>query len=101
MPVHYRDYRENELLDQYEESGLADEESAGEEDVTLEEVMERRRLAEREMGKRDRREGRHVLPGALDGELQQPAALSSCTTQCALFCSSHCLAQVQASMGQA
>ena len=88
MPVHCRDYRENELLDQYEESGLADEEAAGEEDVTLEEVMERRRLAEREMGKRDRREGRHVLPGALDGGLQQPANLSVCATQRALSCSS-------------
>ena len=101
MSVHCRDYRENELLDQYEESGLADEESAGEEDVTLEEVMERRRLAEREMGKRDRREGRHVLPGALDGGLQQPATLMLSATRCALSCSSPCLTQVQAKLGQA
>ena len=64
----YRDYRANDLLDAYEAEGI--DEAPELEDMTLEEREEARRRAEREMNKRDRRENRRGLPGALEGVKQ-------------------------------
>ena len=63
--VVFRDYRANELLDAYEEEGI--DEAPEAEDITLEEQLAARARAERELNKRDRRENRHGLPGALEG----------------------------------
>lgn len=60
-----RDYRPNEVLDAYEEEGI--DEAPDAEDVTLEEQLAARARAERELNKRDRRENRRGLPGALEG----------------------------------
>ncbi|KAL0036084.1 hypothetical protein WJX79_002039 [Trebouxia sp. C0005] len=59
-----RDYRPNEVLDAYEEEGI--DEAPEAEDVTLEEQLAARARAERELNKRDRRENRRGLPGALE-----------------------------------
>ncbi len=61
----HRDYRPNEVLDAYEEEGI--DEAPEAEDVTLEEQLAARARAERELNKRDRRENRRGLPGALEG----------------------------------
>ena len=66
--VWYRDYRANDLLDAYEAEGI--DEAPELEDMTLEEREEARHRAEREMNKRDRRENRRGLPGALEGVKQ-------------------------------
>ncbi|KAL0055666.1 hypothetical protein WJX82_002980 [Trebouxia sp. C0006] len=59
-----RDYRPNDVLDAYEEEGI--DEAPEAEDVTLEEQLAARARAERELNKRDRRENRRGLPGALE-----------------------------------
>ncbi len=64
----FRDYRPNEVLDAYEEEGI--DEAPEAEDITLEEQLAARARAERELNKRDRRENRHGLPGALEGDLK-------------------------------
>ncbi len=59
------DYRANPLLDRYEEDGL-DNDYAGEDDAAA--ALAARRAAERELDRRDVREGkrgRRALPGAL------------------------------------
>ena len=61
----HRDYRPNEVLDAYEEEGI--DEAPEAEDATLEEQLAARARAERELNKRDRRENRRGLPGALEG----------------------------------
>lgn len=62
---HPSDYRANPLLDRYEEDGL-DQDYAGEDDAAA--ALAARRAAERELDRRDMREGkrgRRALPGAL------------------------------------
>ena len=67
----FRDYRPNEVLDAYEADGI--DEAPEQQDITVEEQLEARARAERELNKRDRRENRHGLPGALEGkEGRQP-----------------------------
>lgn len=61
-----RDYRPNDVLDAYEEEGI--DEAPDMDDMTMEEQLAARRRAERELNKRDRRENRGGLPGALNGE---------------------------------
>lgn len=60
-----RDYRANDILDAYEAEGI--DEGPELEDMTLEEQLEARARAERELNKRDRRENRRGFPGALEG----------------------------------
>ena len=52
-------------MDAYEAEGI---DEAMLEDMTLEEQMDVRARAERELNKRDRRAGRRDLPGALEGK---------------------------------
>ena len=70
-----RDYRPNEVLDAYEAEGI--DEAPEIEDVTLEEQLAARARAERELNKRDRRENRHGLPGALEGTSFQSQSKSA------------------------
>lgn len=58
-----RDYRPNEVLDAYEAEGIDETSNV---DMTMEEQLEARRRAERELNKRDRRENRGGFPGALN-----------------------------------
>ena len=60
-----RDYRSNEVLDAYEAEGI---DEAPDIDMTVEEQLEARQRAERELNKRDRRENRGGFPGALNGK---------------------------------
>ena len=53
------------MLDAYEEEGIDEVDEA---DVTMEERLAARRQADRELNKRDRRENRGGLPGALNGK---------------------------------
>ena len=71
-----RDYRPNEVLDAYEEEGI--DEAPDAEDVTLEEQLAARARAERELNKRDRRENRRGLPGALEGGQFCTSRLQNC-----------------------
>lgn len=65
-----RDYREMPELDQYDQDDIDDE---VEQNVTYEEAQNLRLRAERELDRRDAREGvtgrRQRLPGALEGRL--------------------------------
>lgn len=62
----HRDYRANDILDAYEAEGI--DEALDLEDMTLEEQLDAKARAERELNKRDRRAGRRDLPGALEGQ---------------------------------
>ena len=72
-----RDYRANELLDRYEAEGI-DEATDEMQDMTVEARMEARAAAERELNKRERRENRRGLPGALEGfhHLKNPTQIA-------------------------
>lgn len=85
VPTSCRDYRPNEVLDAYEAEGIDETSNV---DMTMEEQLEARRRAERELNKRDRRENRGGFPGALNGK-SCTALLSSPATYAQVIFSLH------------